>query len=64
MWAARGTAEEVEAIDVFDQTHGFLGSVESSAFPVVFLDGSRYVTIVETESGSILEVWQAVPGVG
>ena len=32
------------------------------AFPVVFLDESRYVAIVETESGSILEVWQAVPG--
>ena len=62
VWAARGTAEEIEAIDVFDQTHGFLGSIESSAFPVVFLDESRYVAIVETESGSILEVWQALPG--
>jgi hypothetical protein len=60
VWAARGAAPVIEGIDVFDPIQGFVGSIESTAFPVAFLDESSYVAIRDTEWGSVLEVWQIV----
>ena len=60
VWAARGDTPVVDAIDVFDASQGFLGSIQSSAFPVAFMDDTRYIAIVETTWGSVLEVWQVV----
>ncbi len=61
VWAARGVAPEVEAIDVFDPDEGYLGTLRSPAFPVLFLDDSRYLTILPSDFGSTVELWRVVP---
>ncbi|MFV1988789.1 MAG: 6-bladed beta-propeller [Gemmatimonadota bacterium] len=60
IWAARGIFPAVESIDVFDVEQGYLGSLASPAFPVAFLDESRFVTILGTDLGSSLEIWEIV----
>ncbi|MGD8496553.1 MAG: 6-bladed beta-propeller [Gemmatimonadales bacterium] len=61
VWAARGVAPEVEAIDVFDPERGYVGTVESRAFPVAFLDEARFVTILPGTWGTELEIRRIVP---
>jgi hypothetical protein len=61
VWAARGVAPDVEAIDVFDPERGYVGTLESSAFPVAFLDEARFVTILPGEWGTRLEIRRIVP---
>ena len=60
VWAARGSTPDIDTIDILDSKRGLVGSIESSAFPFAFLDHSRYVTIRETEWGSVLEVWRLI----
>lgn len=60
VWAARGMFPAVEAIDVFDPDEGYVGTVHSSAFPVLFVDRDRYLTVVHAEWGSTVELWRVI----
>jgi len=62
VWAARGVAPVVEAIDVFDPQLGYVGTLRSPALPVAFLDESRFVTILPAEWGTRLEIREVVDG--
>lgn len=61
VWVARGVAPEVEAIDVLDPEQGYVGTLESRAFPVAFLDDARFVTILPGTWGTELEIRRIVP---
>lgn len=62
VWAVRGIAPKIDAVDLLDPIQGFLGSVKSPVLPVAFLDPSRFVAIAESDWGSVLELWRVVPG--
>ena len=62
VWTARGISPAVETIDVLDPERGYLGTLHSAAFPVAFLDKSRFVTILPTEWGTRLEIREIVDG--
>jgi hypothetical protein len=62
IWTARGISPTVEAIDVLDPEQGYVGTLHSAAFPVAFLDASRFLTILPTEWGTRLEIRRIVDG--
>jgi hypothetical protein len=62
LWTARGADSTVEVIDVFGAEMGYLGSIPSPAFPWAFLDRSRFVTALPSDWGTVLEIWEVLPG--
>ncbi|MFW6088392.1 MAG: 6-bladed beta-propeller [Gemmatimonadota bacterium] len=62
VWAARGLAPRIEAIDVFDPAEGYVGTLTTPAMPVAFLDDSRFVALVPGDWGTRLEIMRIEPG--
>lgn len=60
VWAARGTGPTGEDIDVFDPQDGYMGTLHASTFPLLFLDGERYLTLQVSDWGSTVELWRVV----
>jgi len=58
VWAARGTGPIAEAIDVFDPRDGYLGTLQTSAFPLLFLGGGRYLTLQVSDWSTTVELWR------